>query len=532
MHSSASIVVVCCSALPLLGACASERAPAESTAARYKIEVLKHGIDPQNIPKRFAADFDEDGHVDQLAVTDTSLRALLSGGDEFNYVVGEAQWDSGKWIEDLEIISLRPDRRYPSIILATLSYEPDGDWEIPSIQLVVVNDKGTLGVRRLHDLSLPAVSVDCAWIESNDLPVCFYGAYIVKDMSWGLSALIEIDVEGWRHLQSDSLARARASRDVAAREETLRRWATDSTYQALRRKQQRLWAELGWIPAPTGSPSAWEMTRGFMERRTFDRLAASHVPAEAGSAEDTSAAVILAFLEQYGPRDFVRANWLGMMDAQEYDSILAAWQVPESASAVDVQLALLGALQEKHQWVYSKDITREYQLPWPIPWPQYWLGTRDGLFMYGVQFFDFSGDGLLDLVATGLHNRVFSAIQHPDGYFVDAGFHSPQGKYLGVWAPSVTPGAEVTTPPCVFLAMKRLTTCRPSDYIQCYDRVAKEWYEVTLPEGNYYAIEIEMGPALKLRVPFWDMNEDGMIDFAARKEDGSWTAFTFVKESR
>jgi len=519
----------------LLGGCAGERRPAESTARKYKVEVLEHGIDPQIIPDRFAADFDEDGQVDQLTVTDTSLHILLSGGDEFNYVVGEAEWDSGKWIVDLEIISLRPDRRYPSIILATHSYEPDGDWDIPSIQLVVVNDKGTLGVRRLHDLSLPAVSVDCAWIESNDLPVCFYGASILKDVSWGLSALIEIDVEGWRHLQSDSLARARASRDVAAWEERLRR-ATDSTYRAFRRKQQRLWAELGWIPKPVepvAHPSAWELTQGLMDRHTFDHLAAAHVPPEAASAYDTSAAVTHAFLEQYSPHDFVRSSWLGTMEAQEYDSILAAWQVPESASAVDVQVALLGALQESHQWVYSKDITREYQLPWPVPWPQYWLGTGDGLFMYGAQFFDFSGDGLLDLVATGLHNRVFSAIQHPDRYFVDAEFHWPRGEYVGVWAPSVAPGANLATPPCVFLAMKRLTTRRPSDYIQCYDRVAKEWYEVTLPEGNYYAIE--MGPegtAPKLHVPFWDMNDDGMIDFAARKEDGSWTAFTFAEESR
>ena len=95
-----------------------------------------------------------------------------------------------------------------------------------------------------------------------------------------------------------------------------------------------------------------------------------------------------------------------MVDALEYDSILAARQVPESASAVDVQLALLGAWQEEHHWVYSKDITREYRLPWPVPWPQYWVGTEDGLLMYGVQFSDFSGDGLLDLVATGLHNRA------------------------------------------------------------------------------------------------------------------------------
>jgi hypothetical protein len=542
MRLPASVVIVLMCGSLLMNACASERGPAESTESRYTVEVLQHNIDPSIIPDRFAADFDEDGQLDRLVVTDTSLSVLLSSGGEFKYVMGQAQWDSGKWIEDIEIISLRPDRKYPSIVLATHDYEPDGDWGIPSIQLVVVNDRGFLNVRRLHELSIPAVSVDCAWIESNDLPVCFYGAYIVSGVPWGLSALIEIDVEGWRHLQSDSLARARASRDVAGREETLRRWATDSSTRALRRKQQDLWAELGWVPAATGSPSAWEMTRTFMDKQTFNHLAASRVPPEAVSADDTSAAVTSAFLEQYGPRDFVRNYWLRTMEAQEYHSILTAWQVPESASAVDVQVAMLGAWQEKRQWVYSKDITREYQLPWPVPWPQYWLGTGDGLFMYGVQFFDFSGDGLLDLVAAGLHNRVFSAIQRPDGYFVDAGFHSSKDEYLGVWAPSATSGAEPTTPPCVFLALKRLTTGTPSDIIRCYDRASEQWYEVPFPEGNYFALE--MGPAqdgseyqgtggsqLGLHVPFFDMNEDGMIDFVARKEEGNWTAFAFVEQS-
>jgi hypothetical protein len=68
------------------------------------------------------------------------------------------------------------------------------------------------------------------------------------------------------------------------------------------------------------------------------------------------------------------------------------------------------------------------------------------------------------------------------------------------------------------------------------------WYEVPFPEGNYFALE--MGPAqdgweyqgtggsqLGLHVPFFDVNEDGIIDFVARTEDGSWTAFTFVEES-
>ncbi len=61
-----------------------------------------------------------------------------------------------------------------------------------------------------------------------------------------------------------------------------------------------------------------------------------------------------------------------------------------------------------------------------------------------------------------------------------------------------------------------------SDYLECYDRQMEEWYEVSLPEGPYWT---EYEPIM-----FWDMNDDGMIDFAARRDDGTWTAFTFVKE--
>ena len=49
--------------------------------------------------------------------------------------------------------------------------------------------------------------------------------------------------------------------------------------------------------------------------------------------------------------------------------------------------------------------------------------------------------------------------------------------------------------------------------MECYDQMTNEWYEVSLPDGPYW-----MG----LRdVMFWDMNHDGMIDFAVRRSDGS-----------
>ena len=37
---------------------------------------------------------------------------------------------------------------------------------------------------------------------------------------------------------------------------------------------------------------------------------------------------------------------------------------------------------------------------------------------------------------------------------------------------------------------------------------------------------------LKVYVPLRDMNGDGIVEFAVRKDDGSRTAFTFVAEPR
>ena len=531
MRSSASIVVVLICGSLLLGACVSERGPAESTATRYKVEVLEHGIDPQIIPRRFAADFDEDGQVDQLTVTDTSLHILLSGGGEFNYAAGEAWRQSGNRISDIRIFSFNRDGSYPSIVLATRHFEPRW-WGQSAIQEVILNDHGILGRRRLRQYAVTAASVDCAWIKSNDLPVCFYATYRVEDLYWGLSGLIEIDVNGWRHLLADSLGRAHAYHTVARREAYLRRLANDSTYLALARRHLGLNEGAG----------AWEMTgylmdrQPLMSRQTFDRLLALNVLPRAASTADTFAAVILAFLEQSTPREFVWNPW--DMDAQEYDSILTAWGVEDSAPVVDVLRALSGAEQEKDQWIYSRSITRQYRLSWPEEWPVTPLGSIDGLYMMGVQFFDFSGDGLLDLVAVGEHSRIYSAIQNVDGYFVDGGYHSFSDEFVGAWAASVQAGYSLTAPPCVYLVLEKRETGRPSDYLECYDRGARAWYEVTLPEDSYFmhtaqsgerGLSIE-GLSQRHHVTFWDMNEDGMIDFAARKEDGTWTAFTFVPE--
>ncbi|UCC74549.1 MAG: hypothetical protein JSV86_08360, partial [Gemmatimonadota bacterium] len=199
MHSSASIgVVLVCGSLLLLGACASERGPAESTAGRYKVEVLEHGIDPQVIPNRNAADFDEDGQIDKLSVTDSSLNVRLSGGGEFDYVVGASPDDSATLLVDVVLFSFNRDRRYPSIFLATERKTPER-WVEPIPQQVVYNDSGRLVLKTLSDYPLVGQSLDCAWLDFNDLPVCFYASY-AGAANMGLSRLIEIDTEGIWHV--------------------------------------------------------------------------------------------------------------------------------------------------------------------------------------------------------------------------------------------------------------------------------------------------------------------------------------------
>jgi hypothetical protein len=143
--------------------------------------------------------------------------------------------------------------------------------------------------------------------------------------------------------------------------------------------------------------------------------------------------------------------------------------------------------------------------------------------MVDAAFVDFSGDGLLDLVVVGQHSQILSAVQHKDGYFVETLYHSIPGEFFRVWAPAEEHAGEVTIPPCVYYAMEPDEAFR-SDFVECYDRSNKEWYEVQLPGGVYFNGRIEP-------VQFWDVNDDGMIDFAARKDDGTWTSFTFRPDS-
>jgi hypothetical protein len=128
---------------------------------------------------------------------------------------------------------------------------------------------------------------------------------------------------------------------------------------------------------------------------------------------------------------------------------------------------------------------------------------------------------LLDLVSVGQHSGVFSAVQHADGYFTDAGYHSLPDDYHDVRGPAVTKEPGLTVPPCVLFSMEEDSAAK-SDYVECYDQGTKQWYEVELPGGPYWTDY--------LPVVFRDFDVDGIVDLAFEKKDGTWVAFGFVPD--
>jgi hypothetical protein len=485
-----------------LVSCAPKDKAVDANRIRYRVEVLAHNIDPEIIPDTFVADFDEDGEVDRVTVTDSTLQIDLTGGGEFLCSVRERGQGSPK-ICDAKVFSLRQDGKFPSIVLATYD-------KLPVVQHVVYNDSGRLVHKRLgvfpyiqlitwSAYPMRAGGLDCTWLKSNDLPVCFFASR--EDGHLGVSRLIELDLNGYQRLASDSTLRSQYSLSMARQCEAFRRFVMDSARVA-------------------GISSARDALRGWLgvDSATLNRILLDQLPGHDGSVSDTLLAA-LDWLSQSSPRERARAYL--HMDAEAFDSILAESNVKESDSALDVVLAVgLGRLD--HEAVLSHDVTRKYRLPWPTQRGQApGRPGLDGFFMGDAVFFDFSGDGLLDLVVVGQHSRPFSAIQHPDGYFTNAGYHAVPDEYIQVWAPKVGEDTEVIVPPCVYFSMEK-DEARRSDRVECYDHKSYEWYEITLPEGPYWT---ENEPVM-----FWDMNDDGMIDFAARREDGSWNLLTFVQE--
>lgn len=439
----------------LAGACL--RSQEQPHAVRYGIAVLEQDMDSTAIPDPLSVDLDEDGTDDLLVLSDTSLHIVLSSGGEFTYTAGGPAFDMATEINGVSIVSFNRDGRYPSIMLAT-KRETAEDVTEPVLQQSIINSNGRLTLKALSDYPLIAQGLDCALMESTDLPRCFYAGDGARPASWpagyrhGHSRLIEFDPQGLWQI------------------------AMNSEYLSFRDELDAQYAP----PSSRNRPDA--------RARTIERLDES---------------------------------------LETVDSILAAGWAQASSSVADSVRAINYGLSNRHE-IYVRDLTLESGLPWPVEMSmEYSQQLRphgrwmDGYFMESAAFFDFSGDGRLDLVAVGLHTGIFSAVQDETGGFTSAGYHGRPDEYYRVSTPEVRSGVSLTVPPCVYYGMDLGEASKP-DYVECYDAGRNEWYSLSLPGGPYWMRRVP--------VQFWDRNGDGMIDFAARREDGTWTAFTFVEE--
>jgi hypothetical protein len=406
---------------------------------------------------------------------------------------------------------LRPDRKYPSIVFATCPAESHDLY--PVIQELIYNDGGKLVHKWLgaypvtntagsvSAYPMRALGLDCAWIQTSDLPVCFFAS--MEDGALGVSRLIAMDPGGYEGLVADSATRAQYSWAIDRRLEGARRLAQDSKVGA----------------RDIGSARRAAQLRLGLDSAALEGNLAVYLPGPTAAASDTLLAAV-EWVSRAGSQQRAR-SYMGWMDQETLDSALTAVGIRDPAAPVDYLLAV-ALSQLDRTTLFSRDLTREYQLPWPAQMG-HGRPNPDGMFMMGAAFLDFTGDGLLDLVVVGQHSRPFSAIQHPDGYFVQAGFHSTPDDYVRAWAPKTRGDPGGAVPPCVYFGMEKTEEeAWRSDYVECYDQAAAHWYEVSLPDGPYWT-EYE-------RVVFWDMNGDGNVDFAARTDQGAWNVLTFVRE--
>ncbi|KPJ91044.1 MAG: hypothetical protein AMS18_09475 [Gemmatimonas sp. SG8_17] len=156
----------------LLSGC-QDGTTADGASGRWRIEVLEEEIDSVSIPDRFPFDFDGDGVVDRLEVTESSVHVSYADGTEFTYAVREPGEESPR-IWDAEVLSLSGDGSFPSIILATCP-EPSHSGE-PANQELIYNDEGRLIPKRQgvypatnrvgspYAYPMRALGLDCAWI--------------------------------------------------------------------------------------------------------------------------------------------------------------------------------------------------------------------------------------------------------------------------------------------------------------------------------------------------------------------------------
>lgn len=158
----------------------------------YTLTILDTDFDPKKIPPRFSVDFDNDGQLDQVSFDTNAITISNTTGTRYRFSLHQTSQD-GRAIHDMRILSLNKDGSYPSIILASGHWTDKFVHSLP--QKILLNRRGKFTLQNLG-VELVGRSLDCAWIATNKLPVCFYASYGENRQHLGISKLVEINSNG------------------------------------------------------------------------------------------------------------------------------------------------------------------------------------------------------------------------------------------------------------------------------------------------------------------------------------------------
>jgi len=184
----------------------------------------------------------------------------------------------------------------------------------------------------------------------------------------------------------------------------------------------------------------------------------------------------------------------------------------------------LSALIEINQEGRSRDVTEWYHLPFP----QSVLSTRgpnNGFLMINSAFFDFNQDGLEDLIAVGQHSQILTAEMTLNEKFKNARYHSDHGEYLRISVPQKVHTKKMKLiPPCVYFTLEAHEGPL-RDFVECYNQKTSTWNGIEIPGGPYFSGQHK-------DVIFWDVNGDGLLEFAAKTIQGHWNLLQVIPKDK
>ncbi|MEM6928930.1 MAG: hypothetical protein AAF602_18470 [Myxococcota bacterium] len=191
-------------AVSLLFVAGCAEAPGSSTEpavepppSRYALRHVEDGLDPTTVPDPLAVDYDDDGLPDTVTLEGTTqiTVTLTGGGPPFTYRPERPDGEV-RQIRDIEVVSLREDGRFPSLVLAEMSW---GTENLPAAlpQHVLLNEEGSWSTVAL-DQTLIGRAVSCRWFEPRRETMCFYASYgpFEGDFLEGRSRLVGLGPAG------------------------------------------------------------------------------------------------------------------------------------------------------------------------------------------------------------------------------------------------------------------------------------------------------------------------------------------------